>query len=162
MSKKRNYWLLKSEPTTYSLANLKNEEKTAWSGVRNYQARNFMRDDMKNGDRILFYHSNTNPPRIVGEGEVVGAPYPDPTQFNVKSTYYDPKATKKNPRWFCVTISFAKEFKKPVLLKTLKSSARFSDMLLTQKGSRLSVQPVASHHYKAVLRLGGEEEIDRT
>ena len=156
MRQKRNYWLLKSEPATYSLKDLEKERETQWTGVRNYQARNFMRDDMTPGDHILFYHSNTNSPSIVGVGKVDTMSYPDPTQFNSKSTYYDPQATKKQPRWFCVTVSFVKEFKEPVLLKTLKLSVVFSDMILTQKGSRLSVQPVTAQHFNAVLALSGE------
>lgn len=159
MREKRNYWLLKSEPTTYSLTDLKKEGETPWTGVRNYQARNFIRDKMTPGDYILFYHSNTNSPGIVGAGEIVSDPYPDPTQFSPKNDYYDPKATKQDPRWFCVTIRFVKEFKKPILLKTLKSSVEFSDMLLTQKGSRLSVQPVSTHHFKAIFKLSGEGEV---
>jgi len=158
MTQKRNYWLLKSEPTTYSLRDLKKEGETQWTGVRNYQARNFMRDDMKPGDPILFYHSNTQPPAIVGVGEVHSKSYPDPTQYNSKSEYYDPKATKREPRWFCVTISFLYEFKNPISLKTLKSSASFSDMLLTKKGSRLSVQPVSARHFNAILKQSREGE----
>ncbi|MEX0933290.1 MAG: EVE domain-containing protein [Candidatus Paceibacterota bacterium] len=157
MTQKRNYWLLKSEPSTYSLTDLKNEGETPWTGVRNYQARNFMRDSMKPDDSILFYHSNTSFPGIVGVGEVRTLGYPDQTQFDPDSEYFDPRATKKQPRWFCVMVGFIQTFSQPVLLKSLKSSTTFSDMTLTQKGSRLSVQPVSAEHFKAILKLGREE-----
>jgi len=152
MARKRNYWLLKSEPESYSIDDLKKDKKTAWTGVRNYQARNFMRDDMKIGDKILFYHSNANPPGVAGVGEVVSTPYPDPTQFMPSSSsYFDPKATKENPRWFLVDIKFIEKFKKYIPLNYLKSKKIFKDTVVTQKGSRLSVQPIKKKHFEAII-----------
>lgn len=153
MAQKRNYWLVKSEPESYSIRDLQKEGKTAWTGVRNYQARNFMRDEMRVGDPVLFYHSNTATPAVVGIGEVASPSYPDPTQFDSKSEYFDPKATKEVPRWFLVDIRFKKMFKKAVTLEELKTNGKFHDMVLTQKGSRLSVQPVEKKHFERIVKM---------
>ena len=147
------YWLIKSEPSSYSIDNLKRDKKTPWSGVRNFQARNFMRDQMRVGDLALFYHSNTEPIGIVGVAKVTSLPYPDPTQFDKKSSYYDPRATKEKPIWFLVDFRFIKKFKRTIALAELKASPFFTDMLVTQKGSRLSIQPVAEKHFKKILAL---------
>ena len=154
MTQKRNYWLIKSEPTTYSIDNLKQDKVTAWDGVRNYQARNLMRDDMKINDAILFYHSITSPVGVAGMGEVASAPYPDPTQFDEKSKYFDPKATTGKARWFLVDVKFKEKFANVVTLEELKTLKTFDDMMVTQKGSRLSVQPVDKRHFDAIVKRG--------
>lgn len=145
------YWLMKSEPSTYSIENLEKDKTTMWEGVRNYQARNFMRDDMKIGDMILFYHSNANPSGIAGIAEVCSKAYPDPTQFDPKSKYFDSKSKKENPIWFLVDIKFKQKFRKLIPLETLKQEKQLKDMVLTQKGSRLSVQPVKEKEFRHIL-----------
>lgn len=147
------YWLIKSEPESYSIDDLKRDKKTPWSGVRNFQARNFMRDQMKIGDLALFYHSSVNPPGIAGVAKVASAPYPDPTQFEPKSPYFDPRATKDRPVWYVVDFSFVKKFKQEITLPKLKASKFFADMLVIQKGNRLSIQPASEKHFKKVLEL---------
>lgn len=153
MKKEIRYWLMKSEPTTYSIDHLKKEKKTSWEGVRNYQARNFMQE-MRTSDLVLFYHSNTTEPGVMGIGKICKEAYPDHTQWDKKSDYYDPKATKENPRWFMPDVCFVKKFSTPVTLTTLKSSPFFKDMLVTQRGSRLSVQPVSKKHFDKIVSLG--------
>ena len=148
-----SYWLIKTEPSSYSIDELKRDKTTPWSGVRNFQARNFMRDELHVGDLALFYHSNTEPIGIVGIAKVASAPYPDPTQFEPKSPYFDPRATKDRPVWYVVDFSFVKKFKREITLQELKASPFFSDMLVTQKGSRLSIQPVAEKHFKKILEF---------
>src|SRR3989344_3319372 len=145
------YWLIKSEPSSYSIDDLKRDKTTPWSGVRNFQARNFMRDDMKVGDLALFYHSSTEPLGIVGVAKVASLPYPDPTQFDKTSPYYDPRATKEKPMWFLVDFRFVKKFKRMIALAELKASPSFADMLVTQRGSRLSIQPVAQKHFEKIV-----------
>jgi predicted RNA-binding protein with PUA-like domain len=149
------YWLMKSEPETFSIDDLKSRPKKteAWDGVRNYQARNFMRDDMKKGDPILFYHSNCETPGIVGIAEVAREAYPDHTAQDPKSRYYDPKATSENPRWFMVDVKFVKKFPHTLSLVELKANPALKDMLLVQKGSRLSVMPVKENEWKAILKM---------
>ncbi|OHA82263.1 MAG: EVE domain-containing protein [Candidatus Yonathbacteria bacterium RIFCSPHIGHO2_01_FULL_51_10] len=147
------YWLIKSEPSSYSIDDLKRDKTTPWSGVRNFQARNFMRDDMKVGDLALFYHSSTEPLGIVGVAKVASLPYPDPTQFDKTSPYYDPRATKEKPMWFLVDFRFVKKFKRMIALAELKASPSFADMLVTQRGSRLSIQPVAQKHFEKIVTL---------
>jgi predicted RNA-binding protein with PUA-like domain len=147
------YWLFKSEPISYSIDALKKDKVTAWEGVRNYQARNFLRDEVKVGDKVLFYHSNTQIPGIAGVAEVSSAPYPDKTQFDKKSHYFDPKATKKNPRWYLVDVKFKRKFKEIIPLEYLKFNDTFKDMIVTQKGSRLSIQPVPKAHFDKILKL---------
>ncbi|MBW3582564.1 MAG: EVE domain-containing protein [Euryarchaeota archaeon] len=150
----RRYWLMKSEPGTYSIEDLEEDGETHWDGVRNYQARNLMRDDMQVGDGVLFYHSNADPPGVAGVAKVVSKPYPDPTQFDPKSKYHDPKADPAEPRWWLVDIAFEERFGNVVALPELKDDTRFDDMMVTQRGSRLSVQPVAKKHFDAVVKLG--------
>lgn len=154
MTKKINHWLLKSEPRSYSIDDLARDKVTAWDGVRNYQARNFIRDDMRPGDQVLFYHSNAKPPGIAGVGEVASKPYPDPTQFDLGSKYLDPKATKDNPRWFLVDVRFTKKLKNFVPLADLKAQKFFKDMEVVKPGSRLSVQPVKKKHFDAIVKRG--------
>lgn len=147
------YWLMKTEPTAYSIDDLKREGVTMWDGVRNYQARNFMRDDMKVGDMVLFYHSNVKPPAVVGIAEVVKEAYPDPTAFDKRDHHYDPKSRKDDPTWYLVDIKFVEKFADPVTLDDIKVEPACNDMMLVQKGSRLSVQPVAEKHYKKILNM---------
>lgn len=148
-----NYWLVKTEPSAYSIDDLKRDKKTAWDGVRNFQARNFMRDQMHAGDPVFIYHSSTDIPAIVGLGEVCSEAHPDPTQFDAKSKYYEPRASREKPVWMLVDICFKKKFKKPIALAELKESGEFKNMMLTQRGSRLSVQPVGEKEYQAILSL---------
>ena len=152
----KNYWLMKSEPESYGIGHLKKDKKTAWTGVRNFQARNYMRDDMQVGDGILFYHSNCKEPGVYGLAKVASKPYADPTQFDPKSRYYEPRATKEKPVWYLVDIAFVKELKRPVLIAELRDHAKTSGMHMLQKGSRLSVTPVTEAQYEAVLDMAGE------
>jgi predicted RNA-binding protein with PUA-like domain len=149
----RKYWLMKSEPDVYSIDDLKKDGKTEWDGIRNYQARNFMRDDMAPGDLVLFYHSNADPPGVAGVARVASDPHPDPTQFDKRSKYHDAKSKKDDPRWILVDVEFVETFDALVPLATLKSEKRLSEMLVVQKGQRLSVQPVDKTHFKRVLTL---------
>lgn len=148
------YWLLKSEPTCYSIDDLRREKVGQWDGVRNYQARNFMRSEMQKGDLALFYHSNTDHIGVVGVCEIASTKaYPDPTQFDTKADHYDPKSTKENPRWYLIDVKFKKKFKKILPLAVLKNDPFFNDMPLTQKGMRLSVQPVSKKHFDRILKM---------
>lgn len=153
-----NYWLMKSEPDCFSIDDLKNSpKKTAhWDGVRNYQARNMMRDEMKKGDLVFFYHSNTKPPGIVGVAEVVKEGYPDHTAFDPNSEHPDPKSDPNNPRWFMVDVKFKRKFKDIIPLDELKQQPALADMRLLQKGNRLSVMPVAKRDWDAILRMAEE------
>ncbi len=146
------YWLMKTEPESFSIDDLKRLKKDAWSGVRNYQARNFMKE-MKVGDRVLFYHSSTTPPGIAGLAKVVAAAHPDETQFVRKSPYFDPKATKAKPIWYCVDVGFVKKFSRLVPLEELRGIKALKDMVLLQRGSRLSVQPVTEKEFEAIIKL---------
>jgi predicted RNA-binding protein with PUA-like domain len=148
------YWLMKTEPSVFSWEDLKNSPRktTCWEGVRNYQARNFMRE-MEAGDRVLFYHSQVNPPEIVGIAKVVRTAYPDHTQFDPAGKYYDPKSTKENPRWDMVDIQYDRDFESPVLLTELREILGLEDMVLLRKGSRLSVQPVTEDEWKIITSL---------
>lgn len=148
---KKRIWLMKSEPDVYSIDDLEREGSTVWEGVRNYQARNFMRE-MKLGDQVLFYHSNAKPPGIVGLGEIVREHYPDPFQFDESSDYFDPKSPKDNPRWSAVDVGFVEKFPAMLSLNEIKEDPIYEGMLVIQKGSRLSVQPVEEKHYKLVLK----------
>ena len=151
-----NYWLMKSEPDVFSFKDLKSRpHKTEpWNGVRNYQARNFMRDDMKKGDLILFYHSSCEVPGVAGIAEVGSGPYPDSTQFDKKSEYYDPKATVENPRWFLVDVSYHQDLKSHVALEDLKKNEDLKDMRLMQKGNRLSILPVTALEFELIVEMG--------
>jgi predicted RNA-binding protein with PUA-like domain len=147
-------WLVKSEPDVFSIDDLKAAGSTGWEGVRNYQARNTMRDDMKPGDEVLFYHSNASPSGVAGIAKVKGAPVPDPTQFDKKSEYFDPTSPKADPRWVMVHVAFAEKFAQVVPLEVLKADPSLAGMPLLQKGQRLSVQPVDPAHFKRVVALG--------
>ncbi|WP_235990759.1 EVE domain-containing protein [Bremerella alba] len=146
---------MKSEPGSYSIDDLAQEKKktTFWSGVRNYQARNFMRDDMQKGDLVLFYHSNACPPAIVGVAEVVKESYPDFTSWDEDDHHFDPKSTPENPRWFMVDIKLKKKFPEPLGRPELADVKSLADMELMRKGSRLSVQPVKKKEFDAILNL---------
>lgn len=149
-----NYWLMKSEPDCYSIDDLKREKRAMWDGVRNYQVRNMMRDEMNKGDLALFYHSNAGSETgVVGEMEIVKKGYPDPTQFDPHSEHPDPTAYQKNPRWLCVDVKFKSRFPRTMTLKELKNDPAFSGMAVTQKGSRLSVTPVTKRHYERICKL---------
>jgi predicted RNA-binding protein with PUA-like domain len=145
-----NYWLLKSEADCYSIDDMKKDKKTPWSGIRNYQARNFMRDEMKVGDLALFYHSSVDPKAVVGIVQVVSKSYPDPTQFDSKDDHYDPKATTEKPIWSLVDVAFVKKFDRPITLAEIKNRPDLKGMALTQQGSRLSVMPVSESHFKII------------
>ncbi len=149
----KKFWLMKSEPDAFSFEDLKKKKTEPWSGVRNYQARNFMRDDMKVGDMIFFYHSSCEIPGIAGIASVASAPYPDPTQFEKKSEYFDPKATKDNPRWFLVDVKFEKDIKRHLPLNELKEEPALKQMRLLQKGNRLSILPVTPEEYETILKI---------
>jgi predicted RNA-binding protein with PUA-like domain len=143
------YWLMKSEPDAYGIDDLARDGVTAWWGVRNYQARNFMRDQMKPGDRGFFYHSNCKEPGIVGIVEVSKAAYPDATQFDRKSKYYDPKATPENPRWVNVEVKLV-EKTRPVSLAELRAQPELAAMRVLATGNRLSITPVDPAHWKLI------------
>jgi predicted RNA-binding protein with PUA-like domain len=151
------YWLFKSEPENYSFADLLAEPDrcTGWDGVRNFQARNFLRDSVKVGDGVLFYHSNADPPAIAGIAEVVREAHPDPTAFHPKSDYHDPKSDPANPTWFQVTIRAVQPLVPPLDLPRLRAAPGLDGLELLRKGSRLSVQPVSAEHWKAILKLAG-------
>lgn len=145
-------WLMKSEPEVYSLSDLKRDKTTLWEGVRNYQARNFMMKDMQVGDRVLFYHSNAAPPGIAGLAKVSKDAVPDPLQFKKNSEYYDEKATKEKPRWYCVEVKFDKEFDDFISLDDIRKDPKLSEMMVIQKGSRLSVQPVSEKDFNHIVK----------
>lgn len=149
------YWLMKSEPDVFSIDDLARAKKTAWEGVRNYQARNFMRDAMRLGDLVLFYHSSADPSGAAGVAKVASRAYADPTQFDRKSEYFDPKSTPDDPTWMLVDVSFVEKFAEVLPLAVLKKSKKLENMPLLKPGQRLSVQPVAEAEFREVLRLAG-------
>jgi predicted RNA-binding protein with PUA-like domain len=153
-SKEKNYWLLKSEPEAFSIADLEKAAKktTCWDGVRNFQARNFLRDSIKAGDQIFFYHSNSDPSAIVGIAQVVKEGYPDHTAFDPEDPHYDPKSKKDNPTWYMVDIQHLETFPKPLGLEELRHLPGLKNMVLLQKGSRLSVQPVTAAEWDIVSK----------
>ena len=155
----KSYWLLKSEPTSYSIDHLQKDKTTFWNGVRNYQARNLLRDSIKVGDGVLFYHSNAEPPGVVGIAKVIKSGYPDPTAFDPKSKYFDPKASRDNPIWFMVDIAFIARFKNFVDLELLRHAPGLEKMMVLKRGSRLSVQPVSPKEFEIVQKLGGISKI---
>ena len=155
------YWIMKSEPSSYSIDDLKKDKRTIWDGVRNYQVRNMFRDLMKVGDKALFYHSNTDVVGIVGEMKVVKTAEVDPTQFDKKDSHYDAKSTKENPRWLAPTVAFVSKFKNIVTLEQLKSDIRFTSMPIVKKGNRLSVVPISKKHYETIVKLAGQSIINQ-
>jgi predicted RNA-binding protein with PUA-like domain len=152
----RRFWLFKSDPETFGLAHLRRcrHRTTCWDGVRNYQARNLLRDDVEVGDGVLFYHSQVSPPAVVATAEVVRAGYPDPTQFRPRSPYFDGKSHRSAPRWWAVDIRLDQVLRRPVSLPELRQVPELAAMVLLRKGSRLSVQPVTLREWKIVTRLG--------
>ena len=154
MPNSRRYWLMKSEPSAFSIDDLANspEQTTCWDGVRNYQARNFMRD-MVIGDQVFFYHSNADPPAIVGIAEIVRTAYPDDTQFDKRSHHYDPSSPRDAPRWDMVDIKHRETFKLGLSLDRLRKEPKLKRMELLRKGSRLSVQPVSEPEWTVIVKL---------
>jgi len=149
------YWLMKSEPTTFSLDDLagKPEQTYHWEGVRNYQARNMLRDEMNVGDLAFFYHSNCKEPAIVGIMEIVKAGYPDFYAFDPNSRYFDPKSDAQNPRWFMVDVKFVQKLPVPISLKTLKQRPELAELALVRRGNRLSLMPVSAEQWQCILAL---------
>ena len=153
MTAQTHYWLMKSEPDAFSIDDLKRKGHEAWDGVRNYQARNFMRDGMNVGDKVFFYHSNCAEPGIVGIAEVATDAYPDPSQFDPKSKYFDAGSSRDNPRWMLVDVKFVKKLKRTISLKELQSEAALAEMALVRKGNRLSVMPVEAADWRHILGM---------
>lgn len=152
----KRYWLMKSEPDAYSIWDLERDGHTSWDGIRNYQARNFMRDEMQIGDGVLFYHSNAKPAGVVGIARVCSKPYPDHTAFDNKSKYYDPKSTRESPRWIMVDVEFVSRFDGILSLAELREIPGLEDMMVTRKGMRLSIQPVTKEEFQIVKKLGNK------
>lgn len=154
-----NYWLMKSDPDEYSIEDLKNapHQTDHWDGVRNYQARNFMRDDMKKGDVVLFYHSQKNP-SVVGTATIETKGYPDHTAWEPHSKHYAPKSTPENPIWYMVDVRLKSIFERPVPLTQLRTIPELKDMKLLQKGNRLSVMPITVDEYDIIVSLAKEEK----
>ncbi len=150
----KRYWLMKSEPNAYSIDDLQRDGVTYWDGVRNYQARNFMRDDMRIGDKVIFYHSNTKPPAAVGVAEIVRESYPDFTAFDPSELHFDPKSNEEKPIWFMVDIKFIEKFERAVPLQEMKENPKLRNMKLVQRGNRLSVMPISKEEFNEVLRMG--------
>ncbi|HET8898108.1 MAG TPA: EVE domain-containing protein [Rhodanobacteraceae bacterium] len=148
-----NHWLMKSEPDTFSIDDLKARKTEPWDGVRNYQARNYMRDGMQVGDLVFFYHSNCAEPGIVGIAKVATQAYPDPSQFDPGSHYFDPGSRREAPRWVLVEVKFVRKLKRTITLAELKAEPALAEMALVQKGSRLSVQPVNAADWQHILAL---------
>jgi predicted RNA-binding protein with PUA-like domain len=144
---------MKSEPDVYGIDDMQRDGREKWDSIRNYQARNMMRDDMKIGDEIFFYHSNCKEPGIVGITRVASKPYPDPTQFDKSSKYFDPKSTNDNPRWILVDVEFVRKLSRNITLREIKSQKGLEDMILARKGNRLSIMPVDKKHWNKILSL---------
>ncbi|MEX0709115.1 MAG: EVE domain-containing protein [Woeseia sp.] len=147
------HWLMKSEPDAYSIDDLASDGTEPWDGIRNYQARNMMRDDMKMGDKAFFYHSSCKVPAIVGIMKIASSPYPDPTQFDRRSKYYDSKSTEDDPRWMLVDVAFDRKLKRPITLEEIKKHPGLDDFLLTKRGNRLSIFPVDKKHWDLILAM---------
>ncbi|MGE9270535.1 MAG: EVE domain-containing protein [Verrucomicrobiales bacterium] len=147
------YWLIKSEPDVFGIEDLERVGREPWDGIRNYQARNFMRDQMEIGDLAIFYHSNAKPPGAVGIAKVVSEPYPDALQFDEKSKYYDAKSNPDEPRWMLREFEFVLKFSEMVTLEQMKAEPALEGMMVTQRGTRLSITPVDSKHFKKVCAM---------
>ena len=152
------HWLLKTEPGVFSFDDLLQAPKqtTGWNGIRNYQARNFLRDQMEEGDRVLIYHSSADPPAVAGLAEVVRAGYPDPTQFDPKDDHYDPESTPTAPRWYQVDVKAVRKLPRPVSLEEIRRTKALAKMPLVQRGQRLSVQPVGAEEYELIVQMGSK------
>ena len=149
----KNYWLFKSEPNEFSIDDLKRVKREAWNGVRNYQARNFMRDQMQIGDELLFYHSSCPRPGVVGVAKIVKTAYPDPSSWDKKSAYYDAKSSPENPRWLMVDVEFVEKFERVIELKELRENPKLNEMLILRKGNRLSITPLKKSEFDAVKKM---------
>lgn len=150
-----NYWLMKSEPDEFGIEHLRDRpnQTEPWDGVRNYQARNMLRDQMQVGDLAFFYHSNCRPPGIVGIMEIVRAGYPDPTQFDPESDYYDPKSDPDNPRWYLVDVKFQRQFSRMITLEELKSQPQLTELAVVRRGNRLSICPVSKAEWDFIVAM---------
>lgn len=148
------YWLMKSEPSVFSIDDLARVKESTWDGVRNYQARNFMTKEMQKGDAVLFYHSSCEIPGVAGLATVSSEAVPDPSAQDKRSEYFEPKATPDNPIWFCVKIKFAKKFTNVVPLEKIKTQKSLSKMLLLKRGQRLSIQPVTKAEFETIRKMG--------
>jgi predicted RNA-binding protein with PUA-like domain len=155
-SSNSSFWLMKTEPEVFSIRDLAKapNQSIDWFGIRNYQARNYMRDQMNLGDRVLVYHSNAKPSCVVGTACVVRTSYPDHTAWDVNHEYFDPKSDRHNPRWFMVDIQFESEFSVSLSLEMLRKVPKLSSMVLLRKGSRLSIQPVTEEEFETIVKLG--------
>lgn len=149
------YWLMKSEPSVYSIADLERDGQTSWEGVRNFQARNFMRDEMQIGDPVLFYHSNATPSGVAGIGKIARAAYPDQAAFDAKNKYFDVRSTMEKPLWFMVDVAFVARFAEILPLERLKEDKSLEGIMVAKRGMRLSIQPVSEGHFKRICKLGG-------
>jgi predicted RNA-binding protein with PUA-like domain len=154
MARAKRYWLMKCEPEAYTIDDLERDGTATWEGVRNFQARNYMRDDMKPGDGVLFYASNAEPSGVTGVAEISRAGYPDPFAFEKGHKYFDPKSDPANPTWIMVDLRFVEKFSDVIPLAALKETRGLADMMVVQKGSRLSVQPVTRKEFDIVVKLG--------
>ena len=150
----KKFWLFKSEPNAYSIDDMEMDKKTHWDGVRNYQARNFIRDEMKKGGQVLFYHSNAKPNAVVGICEIVKEAYPDFTAFDPDNKHFDPKSKTDEPAWFMVDIRFIKKFKNVVTLEEIKNNPKLKKMRLVQRGNRLSVFPIEKAEFDEIVKMG--------
>ena len=147
------HWLMKSEPDAYSIDDLKRDKREPWDGIRNYQARNMMRDDMVVGDKAFFYHSNCKEPGVVGVMTIASEAYPDPFQFDPDSKYYDPKSDPDNPRWLLVDVKYERTLSRNITLREIKENPALDGMVLTRKGNRLSIMPVSDEHWDEILGM---------
>ncbi len=146
-------WLMKSEPDVYSIDDLQRDGREMWDSIRNYQARNMMRDDMRIGDDVFFYHSSCKEPGVVGIAKVASKPYPDPVQFDKKSRYFDAKSDKDNPRWILVDVEFVRKLQRNITLTEIKAEKSLANMILVRRGNRLSIMPVEKKHWDKILSL---------
>lgn len=153
----RRYWLMKSEPEVFSIGDLKKKGSSLWDGVRNYQARNFMVQDMQPDDLVLFYHSSCEPPGVAGIAKVAKKAEPDPTQFDRKSPYFEPRAKKEKPVWFAATVSFVKAFPEVLPLEKIKAQSSLQDLPLLKRGNRLSIQPLTEAQFQQLVNLAEHE-----
>ena len=152
-ARKHTYWLMKSEPEEFSIDDLKHKKREMWDGIRNYQVRNMIRDEMQVGDKALFYHSSTDVIGVVGEMTIATKAYPDPTQFDPKNKHYDPGSKPEDPRWFCIDVTFKKKWPRTVTLAELKQQKSLQEMPLLKRGNRLSVMPISKTHYEKIVTL---------
>ena len=156
----KKYWLMKSEPSSYSIDTFKKEKKTLWDGIRNYQARNFMMNEMSLGDEVLFYHSNAKPPGVIGIAKVSQPAQPDPTARDPQSKYFDPKSTKENPIWHCVEIQFLKRLKRLVSLDEIREEKKLQEMQLLKR-SRLSIQPLTKFEFEYIYQISEKTPLNK-